>query len=249
MQIKGMKLFSLASCLFSTFIATAGDMGVQAPIADSRGELSFSAGYYNAEVGRTQHIDIVDLVGNNYRVNKKNDGSYLVGVGYLVNGGNYSWLNMAYGVKAFYLGQTKVRGVVEQENIFTNLSYRYNLSHIPIYAMARAMIGPGSKSYAFTLDAGIGPNVMVTSSYDERSLDGGITIPDYAFYGHIKTKFSATAGVGVKFTNLINAAAIEIGYRFFYLGQGDLRPRTNEILNSLKTKDIYANAVVLTLSI
>jgi hypothetical protein len=249
MQSKGMKLISLASCLFSTSIATAGDMGVQAPIAAYRGELSFSAGYFNADEGRTQHINIVDLVGNNYRVHKKNDGNFLVGVGYLANGGDYSWLNMAYGVKAFYLGQTKVRGVIEQEDFFTNLSYRYNLTHIPVYAMARAMISPGSKSYALTLDAGIGPNVMITSSYDERSLDGGITIPDYAFYGHIKTKFSATAGVGVKLTNLINAAAIEIGYRFFYLGQGDLQPRTNQILNSLKTKDIYANAVVLTLSI
>lgn len=248
MKSKGMKLISLASCLFSTSIAMAGDMGA-APIAPYHGELSFSAGYYNAEVGRSQHINIVDLVGNNYRVNKKNDDSYLIGLGYLVNGGDYSWLNMAYGVKAFYLGQTRVRGIIEQEDFFTNLSYRYNLSHIPIYAMARAMISPGSKSYALTLDAGIGPNLLTTTSYDERSLDGGITIPDHAFSGHIRTKFSATAGVGVKFTNLINAAALEIGYRFFYLGRGDLQPRTTQILGSLKTKDIYANAIVVTLSI
>ncbi len=243
-----MKFISLISCLVNTSIATAGDMGVQAPVVNPN-EFSVSVGYYNAEEGLRQHINIFDLEGNNYRVSKKNDGSYLVGAGYLFTGRNFVGLDMAFGVKAFYLGKTKVRGVIDQENIFTNLSYHYNIHHIPVYAMARGLINFGTRSSALTLDAGIGPNFMATSGYDERSLDGGITIPDHAFKGHSKTKFSATAGVGIKFNNLINTVGLEIGYRFFYLGQGDLKPLNNQILNPLKTKDIYANAVVLTLSI
>lgn len=246
MKSKGFKLACLGSCLVSS-IATAGDMGVQIPAP--RSEFGFSAGYYYAEAGQRQHINIRGLVGNTYTVNKKNNGNYLLGLSYLYNSWNYSRFDLAVGVKAFYLAPTRVNGFVNQEDIFTNLSYRYSLSHIPIYAMGRAMINSGSQNLAFTLDAGIGPNIMRTSGYKERSIDGGITIPDRAFHGHTDTKFSATAGAGIKFNNLMNTASFEIGYRFFYLGQGSLQPRTNVILNSLTTRNIYANALVLTVSI
>ncbi len=248
MRLKGMKLISLISCLFSTSMATAGNMGTQAPITDKTGEFSLSVGYYNADGGKRQHINIVDLVGNTYTVRKKNDESYLVGLGYLVNGWNFNRANLGFGIKAFLLGNTHVKGVIEQEDVFTNLSYKYDLMHIPVYAMGRGLINFGSNS-ALTLDAGIGPNFVTTVRYDERSLDGGVTIPDYSFNGHTRTTFSATAGVGIKFQNLIKSAGIEIGYRFFYLGQGNLKPRSNQILNHLRTNDIYANSVVLTISI
>lgn len=248
METKGIKLICLASCLLGSFIATAGTMGEQAPVA-ARGEFGFSAGYYNAESGRAQHINIVDLVGNNYGLNKKNDGNYLLGLGYMVNGWDYNPFNLAFGVKAFYLGETEVNGVIDMENIYSNLSYQYNVTHIPIYAMARATLNSGNKNFGLVIDGGIGPNIMTTRNYTEASLDGGITLLDNSFSGHTQTKFSATAGVGLKFNNLMNVSGVEIGYRFFYLGQGDLQATNNMVLNNLQTRDIYANAIVLTISI
>lgn len=248
MQARKSKLVCLASCLLSSSLATAGDMGAVAK-APAAGELSFSAGYFNAETGRQQHIDIVDLVGNNYWVHKKNDGNFLIGLGYMANNWDFSRFNLGLGVKAFYLGKTKVTGVIEQENIYTNLAYKYDITHIPIYAMARASLSPFSPNYTFNLDGGLGVNVLTTNAYDERSLDNGVTIPDFSFSGHTRTRFSATAGVGIKFNNLLNTAGIELGYRFYYLGQGNFEPKTGFILNRLQTKDIYANAVVLTISI
>lgn len=90
---------------------------------------------------------------------------------------------------------------------------------------------------------------MKTKRYSEASLDGGITIPDHAFSGHTSTEFSATAGIGIRMNNLAYGTSAELGYRFFYLGQGNLQSRTNQILDQLKTGNCYANALVLTVNI
>ncbi|MBA2652824.1 MAG: hypothetical protein H0U73_11225 [Tatlockia sp.] len=248
MKPKRIKLLSTISLVLSSSLATAGTMGAVAP-AVPFGELSFSVGYFDARAGKEQHIDIETLVGNDYTVDKKSDDNYLLGLGYLIHGRDFNSFSLDYGVKAFYLAQTHVEGVIVQEDIFTNLSYRYSVTHVPIYAMARATLKRPSSNYALTLDAGIGPNIMRTHSYFENSLDGGITIPDNAFFGHTNTEFSATVGAGIKLNNLISSASIELGYRFFYLGQGEFRTNNSQILTSLKTNDCYAHAVVLTISI
>ncbi|CEK11489.1 Uncharacterised protein [Legionella hackeliae] len=41
---------------------------------------------------------------------------------------------------AFYLGRTKVQEDIIQEEIFTNLSYKYNVQNVPVYAAFKAPI-------------------------------------------------------------------------------------------------------------
>src|SRR5262245_50594191 len=133
------KLFSSTIFLLVSSVAAAGEMGAQAvTVPWYYGEPSFSVGYFNAREGKAQHINIAGLIGNTYTVSKKSDDNCLLGLGYLFHGWNLDRYNLAYGIEAFYLFNTKVRGTVVQEDLFTNLSYRYKLTHIPIYAIARA---------------------------------------------------------------------------------------------------------------
>ncbi|MFI4957259.1 MAG: hypothetical protein ACHQAX_08645, partial [Gammaproteobacteria bacterium] len=61
------------------------------------------------------------------------------------------------------------------------------------------------------------------------------------------TVFSAMAGVGVK--KMLDGVSLELGYRFFYLGEGSLEPRTDQILDDLSTGPVYVNALMLTIGI
>jgi hypothetical protein len=247
MQSKGI-LLGLSACLLGSAVATAGEMGAQAQKTRFfHGTASFSLGAFWASQGKTQHINIQGLIGNDYTVSKKNDQNALLGLGYFLDGTDHSAFKLSYGINAFYLAKTNVRGSVFQEGLFENLAYQYNVSHLPVYAALKAMLNNNSDKYTVTVDAGIGPNFMTTSNYSESSIDGGITLPDNAFLGHTTAVFSATAGIGVKFNNILVNGPIELGYRFFYLGQGDFNTRTNQLLDTLQTGNSYANALVLTI--
>ncbi len=154
-----------------------------------------------------------------------------------------------YGVNAFYLARSRTSGLITQENLFTNLAYHYSAENFPIYAIAKARIKTHSKKVSVTIDAGVGPNFMKTSNYQDWSLDGGVTVPDGAFTGKYNITLSATLGIGIQLNELVKSVPIEIGYRFFYLGQGEFKSRNNQLLNSLKTGNIYANALVVTATI
>jgi len=69
-------------------------------------------------------------------------------------------------------------------------------------------------------------------------------VPDNAFSSHNNVTFTAMAGVGLKLNNIFGRAPLECGYRFFYLGQGDLSKNTDQLLNTLKTGNNYANALI-----
>ena len=155
---------------------------------------------------------------------------------------------MIYGINAFYLAKTDVTGNVIQENLFTNLSYKYNLTHYPVYVIAKSTIKTKFPQYALTIDTGIGPNFIKADGFQENSLDG-ITIPDNIFSSHTSTTFSATAGFGVKVNQVFGSAPLECGYRFFYLGQGNFNIATNQVLNTLKTGSNYANAIICSMTI
>lgn len=196
-----------------------------------------------------QNIGINDLNGDRYFVNKHTDGNVLVGLGYLIDGLSFQRFSLSYGVNAFYLAKTNVNGTIEQEHLYTNLAYRYNISHLPVYANAKATIKNNNEWYAVTLDAGVGPNFMKQNNYYDYSIDGGITLPDHAFEGHLQTKFSSTAGIGIKINRAINQKPLECGYRFFYLGAGQLNRRTNQLLNALDSGNNNAHAIVCTATI
>lgn len=204
-------------------------------------------GYWNNQ-GQTQHINIQDLIGDEFTVIRHSDSNGLVGLGYFVDGQNKSFFKMSYGINAFYLAKTAVTGNIIQENLFTNLSYQYKLTHYPVYAIAKSTIKTKSPKYALTIDAGIGPNFIRTDGYQEHSLDG-VTIPDNIFSSHTSTTFSAIAGFGVKINQVFGPAPLECGYQFFYLGQGNFNTVSNQVLNTLNTGSNYVNALMCAITV
>jgi len=142
-----------------------------------------------------------------------------------------------------------VSGVIVQEQLFTNLAYQYNISHLPVYAAAKASINTKKENLDVIIDAGIGPNFVSARQFEDRSLDGGFTLPNHAFTGKTRVAFSAMGGVGLRINQAFGQYPVELGYRFFYLGDSKLTPRTNQILNNLKTGTNTAQALVITVTV
>ncbi|WP_412754884.1 hypothetical protein [Legionella donaldsonii] len=209
----------------------------------TKGQKILQLGGYLNHSGKTQFIGIEDLIGDRFTVSKHHDGNLVVGLGYLFNHPVKKAIQLSYGINVFYLTKTQVKGQVIQEDLFENLAYKYGLSHVPVYAAAKASIDNPANHYGITFDSGIGVNILTTSSFHEESLDG-ITLPDHAFSGHSQVTFSAMAGFGVKMNNVFGHAPLECGYRFFYLGQGKFKKQTNQLLNNLSTGPSYANALI-----
>lgn len=209
-----------------------------------QGHVVFEAGGFWSHQGKAQHIDIDGAVGDDFTLNKHHGSNGLVGLGYFIDGQNFDPLQLSYGINFFYLPKTSVTGTVVQEDLFTNLSYSYHLTHYPVYAIAKAKMNLPVHKLLLTVDAGIGPNFINAKGFSEHSLDGGITIPDNAFSNHTSTTFSATAGVGLQLAQVFGEMPVECGYRYFYLGQGRLSKNTDQIPNKLHTGHAYANAVL-----
>jgi len=85
-----------------------------------KGHVDVLLGGYLSTQGQAQHINIERLIGNDFSVTEHQGSNGLVGIGYLYQTHDYALLNMAYGIKAFYLGKTSVQGNITQENMFTN---------------------------------------------------------------------------------------------------------------------------------
>lgn len=203
------------------------------------------AGGYYAEMGKAQHIDLDAAVGNQYNVSDNNSYNGILGAGFYI--GARSVLNhpARYGLQVFYLHRMKVHGTITEENLYTNLSYTYDVNHLPIYAMFK--VGNLFNS-GLSTDVGIGPNVMVLKDIKEKSLDGGVTSPDNALGGRAKITYSATAAVytRIKFSTLYD---ISCGYRFFYLGEGGFKKLSSQLLNTLKTGQSYAHSLMCQISL
>lgn len=206
-------------------------------------------GGFNATQGDSQNISIAGLIGDHFSVTQHNDQNFLLGLGYYINAWNNNCIQLLYGLNAYYLADTKVKGKVVQEYTFTNLSYHYSITNLPVYVATKAIIQTNINKFNVTVDLGFGPNIIQTTSFRESSLDGGITIPDKAFSGESKVVLSAAAGIGLQFKEVFKDAAIEIGYRFFYLGEGKLRAQSEQIQNNLTTGNSYANALILSIAV
>jgi len=219
----------------------------QPVFAKPHGHFVFEAGGFSAREGKAQDIGIIDLIGNRFTLDHHDSQNFILGLGYFFDGVHRRRFNLTYGINAFYLAQTFVEGNVIQEQLFTNLSYRYALTHFPIYAAAKALINT-SRDCALTFDLGIGPNIIHTSHFNERPLPDSDAIPDHAFSGRTSAAFSATAGIGIKFNNALGRLPFEVGYRFFYLGQSRLEKTNNQLTSTLKTGNNYANALIFSVS-
>lgn len=154
---------------------------------------------------------------------------------------------MAYGLNAFYLAPTYVKGNIQAEGIFDNVAYSYKTQHVPVYAATKAFIKTNSSKYDLTFDAGIGPNFMRIGSYKEVTQSNSEAMDN--FKSNNDVTFSLTLGAGVQFNNVIGKLPLECGYRFYYLGEGQLTANNTLFTNTLKTGDIYANALVCAVTI
>ena len=226
-------IMMVASSLFLLGSAQAGTMG---PIATDPNEWVVTLGGFGINQGEAQHIDIATLIGNTYTVTKHNDGGFLVGLGYFRSLPSNTY-PVKVGVNAYYLTPTSVKGEVVQEDLFTNLSYSYKVTHVPVYAMLKTELTTPLVPVNFNV--GIGPNFQITQKYAENSLDG-ITLTDDTFKGSTKATFSATAGVSATLGQVLGKG-IDCGYQFMYLGHGELKQNNDQIVNSLKTGPAYAN--------
>ena len=206
-------------------------------------------GGYWGIAGDTQHINIEGLVGNTYKANNQTDGNGLVGVGYFLDWRTVRFMQLSYGLNWFYLPKTRYSGTVTQENLFTNLSYQYDITNYPLYVIAKSAMAITSQlpQYRLVVDVGIGPNFMKTSGYQEAAINND-SVPNTSFPGKTTSTFSATVGVGIKRNNVFSHAPLECGYRFFYLGQGNFGTNSNQ-LNTFTTGPAYANALLCSITI
>ncbi|MFI4919109.1 MAG: hypothetical protein ACHP65_06100 [Legionellales bacterium] len=212
-------------------------------------QIPIQFGVFASRQGKSQDINMVDLIGDHFAVHKDNNINGLVGLGYYVNGYDSKYYELAVGVNAYYLAQQSVRGTVTQEQLFTNLAYGYAVTNYPIYLAAKAALKNASDNYNVTLDLGLGPNIVHTSNFGETSIDGGVTLPDMAFSGRTRTAFSATAGMGLRLNNVFRNMPLECGYRFFYLGAGGFNTINSQILSDFKAGNAYANALICSVTV
>lgn len=235
-------LFS-ACALFSSLV-NSGAMGDLK--SHFKGHFLVQIGGYSALQGKAQNVYVSEnLIGNRYTVTSHNQGSGVVGLGYLLDAPAFSKrFDLAYGINSYFLGQTSVHGYIVEENTFTNLSYDYKIRSIPLYFAAKSVIHTrNDDAYQIAVDLGMGPNFMSASRYKEMPLTS-FTIPNNNFTDRNNVNFSVSAGLGLRFNNKANQIPLECGYRFFYLGQGRFKSNNNQIINNVTTGDNYANAVI-----
>ncbi|OYV53578.1 MAG: hypothetical protein B7X00_01950, partial [Legionella sp. 21-45-4] len=202
--------------------------------------------------------------GDEFTVTSPNGKNGLAGAGYFFDARQLHQafdipdLNIEYGVNFFYLAKTQVSGQIVQENLFTNLAYGYNVTHYPLYAMARSTFEPEHLSkylpnnhhlpFGITVDAGIGPNFIQTSNFNETPINP-TSLPDNIYAGNSTVTFTATAGIALKFNHAFGHAPLECGYRFFYLGEGNFTKLNNQVLTTLNTGNDFGNALICSVSI
>lgn len=244
------KFLLLFSCLGSPLAFASQFSAISDSFISSvkRGHAVLEVGVYQGTQGKSQHINIDSLIGDNFTVSDHQDTDGLIGLGYFIDGQSYRATKFSYGINAFYLARTTVSGNVVQENLFNNLSYQYNLTNYPVYAMVKTTTDFDTGKLALIVDAGIGANFMHVYGFNETSLDGGITIPEKPFSSNTTTNFSATIGAGLKINHALGKYPVELGYRFYYLGEGNLDINNSQVINHLKTGNAYANAFIISVS-
>lgn len=202
-------------------------------------------GAYFGSYGKAQLVDIADLNGNWYTLNKSSPSSVLVGAAYYIDALSRQTYNLQVGLDVFYLPNGSVDGYInlEQQPQNQNLSYSYTVQNIPLYFSAKAKTNELNKRFDLIFDVGIGPNFIRTSGYQESPLNTFTLANNQIFSDHNNVSFSAMAGVSARIYNLFGNLPLECGYRFMYLGQGKLATNNSQLLNTLTTGDNYANTI------
>lgn len=234
---------------YKRFLGIPAFIMAMAAHAGPVGDFQIQGGLFGGESGKSQTIAIENLLGNHYTVHDGSSSNGLLGLGYLFHAINHEHIKLDAGINAFYLFDMEVSGDVLQELEYENMSYSYKMTNLPVYAEAKATFLEHRKRYGLTLNAGIGPNFMTTRNFHEKPLESGIIVEDN-YSGKTTTSFSATAGIGVQFHHLGHSpVSLELGYRFFYLGEGEFDNENDSYLSTFKTGTTIANAFVVTLLI
>jgi hypothetical protein len=200
-------------------------------------------------LGRSQHINSVNLTGDDYSVNKRDHFNFLFGAGLFIDYKKSGANLIQYGLNAFYLPFSKISGDITQETIFTNLAYQYRVDNLPVYFVSKWIRHIDEWNRNVFLDLGVGPNFMFVGRTKERSLDNGITLPDNPFVNKTNVVFSAMFGLGIELQNKYKNITSYCTYRFFYLGQGHFNHKLPLLLNTLNTGHGIANAITCTAAI
>lgn len=232
------------------YTALLGLHALKIPRYHSFPTLTVSAGGFRSNPKSSQLVAIQGGEQNYYQAYDKQVYDGLVGVGVYMtdNNAQKDRLQMAYGINAYYLANTSVKGYVVQDTSFSNLSFQYTVTHFPIYVASRAIIPYEKHQLDFTVDLGIGPNFMVTSGYNEKRIYP-YSVPDNTFSGTTTGTLSATFGVGIRKHNLQGRFPIDCGYRLYYLGRGALTPNSSQVVDNLLTGNVFANALLCTVMI
>lgn len=215
-----------------------------------RMSFAFFAGGYRGTQGKAQHIPISGLIGDYFSVSDSVATGGIVGLAMYMKSlalrtDDYE---LQYGITSFFISHTKVRGLVTQENLVTNLSYEYNMYNYPTYLGLRLTKVFEDSRYDGILDLGLGANKISTSLFYERALTA-FSLPDFIFEGTSTVSFSANIGAGVKIKEAFGKFPLECGYRFFYLGQGKLISVNQLVTTPLITGYNYINAIMCNVEI
>lgn len=247
---KKIRLALFGSLCFNAYHCMAATNDVQSASMNflKKGHLTLQLGGFISHQGSTQDININQLIGDRFIASSGTKNNGLFGVGYFVDSEAQKRFNLSLGLNWFYLPRTSVSGTVLQEHLYENLTYSYNITNYPLYFAAKSKINLNTPDQSVTFNLGIGPNFMKTSNFKEESIRvpgaNYYSLPDTIFSGKTTTTFSATAGVGFQVARVFGDAPLECGYQFFYLGQGSQSIINDQVFNSLKTGQVYANALM-----
>src|SRR3990167_3529693 len=115
-----MRIYALI--IFTNFLLPSKLLANQPVIQSAlkHGHAVLQLGGYWGTQGKTQHINIQGLIGDEFTTNNNdNKSNGLVGLGYFLDGQDKDLFTISYGINAFYLAKTAITGDVVQENLFT----------------------------------------------------------------------------------------------------------------------------------
>lgn len=209
-------------------------------------ELEVYAGSAWLNLGTSQFVPIDGLIGDTFFSSSSAKSHGVVGMALNMDALELEneKIKVQYHFSAFFVPTTTISGNVTQENLVTNLSYSYSVYSISTLFGLKVTSKPFEKNFYLTGDLGLGFNYIYSSEFREHPLVP-YAIPDNIFsYGANKVfDFAITTGFGIKMTTVIPRMDFTLGYRFLYLGEGNL-PTTNTLVHtSFKTGYGYLNAI------
>lgn len=212
-------------------------------------EASVHLGMAFNDMGKSQDVRLQTLPDARFTINQRNhNDNGIFGLGLSRRVMENENANFSFGLLAFYLFQTSVTGNIYQAKVINNLGYRYTVENLPIYFHGKTQFTLDKTPTPLYLDVGLGGNFMSIGHYQEWPTLPQVR-PDLAYNSNLNITFSVTIGAGLTFMNAFGSAPLSCGYRFFYLGSGELSIRNSQYATPLSTGASFSNAVICSVTI